>query len=107
MGTCWCSRSIRRSPIGSRWLPASPAAPIVEGQALASSPFNSLGVLVRGIRAAELMQLPSIANNIRQGTVEGFDDRKGLVIGRRLADQLSAHAGDNVTLVAPRGAVTA
>jgi lipoprotein-releasing system permease protein len=83
------------------------AAPIVEGQALASSPFNSLGVLVRGIRAADLMQLPSIANNIRQGTVEGFDDRKGLVIGRRLADQLSAHVGDNVTLVAPRGAVTA
>ena len=28
------------------------AAPIVEGQALASSPFNASGVLVRGIRAA-------------------------------------------------------
>src|SRR5262245_13058017 len=27
------------------------AAPIVEGQALASSPFNAAGVLVRGIRA--------------------------------------------------------
>src|SRR3569623_515931 len=30
------------------------AAPSVEGQALASSPFNSAGVLVRGIRAADL-----------------------------------------------------
>ena len=30
------------------------AAPIVEGQALASSPFNASGVLVRGIRAGEL-----------------------------------------------------
>src|ERR1700741_4079885 len=28
------------------------AAPIVEGQALASSPFNANGVLVRGVRAA-------------------------------------------------------
>src|SRR6202008_3662345 len=28
------------------------AAPIVEGQALASSPFSAAGVLVRGIRAA-------------------------------------------------------
>src|SRR5919109_50786 len=28
------------------------AAPIVEGQALASSPFNASGVLVRGIRSA-------------------------------------------------------
>src|ERR1041385_1750255 len=30
------------------------AAPVVEGQALASSPFNASGVLVRGVRAAEL-----------------------------------------------------
>ena len=30
------------------------AAPIVEGQALASSPFNASGVLVRGIREADL-----------------------------------------------------
>src|ERR1700738_2390377 len=83
------------------------AAPIVEGQALASSPFNASGVLVRGIRAADLMQLPSIANNIRQGTLDGFDQGQGLVIGKRLADQLSPHVGDSLTLVAPRGAVTA
>ncbi|HVY20141.1 MAG TPA: lipoprotein-releasing ABC transporter permease subunit [Bauldia sp.] len=82
------------------------AAPIVEGQALASSPFHSTGVLVRGIRSADLMKLPSIANNIKQGTLEGFDEGQGLVIGRRLADSLSLRAGENVTLVAPRGAVT-
>ena len=82
------------------------AAPIVEGQALASSPFNSAGVLVRGIRSADLIKLPSIANNIKQGTLEGFDEGQGLAIGKRLADTLSLRAGDNVTLVAPRGAVT-
>src|SRR5213082_3305241 len=82
------------------------AAPIVEGQALASSPFNSAGVLVRGIRSGDLMKLTSIANNIKQGTFEGFDTGQGLGIGRRLADQLSVRAGDNITLVAPRGAVT-
>jgi lipoprotein-releasing system permease protein len=79
---------------------------MVEGQALASSPFNSAGVLVRGIRAADLSKLTSIANNIRQGTLEGFDTGQGLAIGRRLSDQLSVRAGDNITLVAPRGAVT-
>src|ERR1700739_2792870 len=82
------------------------AAPIVEGQALASSPFNASGVLVRGVRAAALARLPSIANNIRQGTLEGFDEGQGVAIGRRLADQLSLHAGDRVTLLCPRGAVT-
>lgn len=82
------------------------AAPIVEGQALASSPFNASGVLVRGIRAADLEKLSSIAKNLRQGTLDGFDEGQGLLIGRRLADQLSLRAGDNLTLVAPRGAVT-
>jgi lipoprotein-releasing system permease protein len=82
------------------------AAPIVEGQALASSPFNSAGVLVRGIRSEDVNKLTSIANNVKQGTFEGFDTGQGLAIGRRLADQLSVRAGDNVTLVAPRGAVT-
>src|SRR5256886_9719748 len=82
------------------------AAPVVEGQALASSPFNASGVLVRAVRAADLAKLPSVANNIRQGTLEGFDEGQGVAIGRRLADQLSLRAGDNVTLVAPRGAIT-
>jgi lipoprotein-releasing system permease protein len=82
------------------------AAPIVEGQALASSPFSATGVLVRGIRGADLGKLYSIANNIKQGTLDGFDEAQGVVIGRRLADQLSLRAGDSVTLVAPRGAVT-
>jgi len=82
------------------------AAPIVEGQALASSPFNSNGVLVRGIRLQDLEKLPSVAKNIEQGTLNGFDSGKGVAIGRRLADQLSIRAGDNITLVSPRGAVT-
>jgi lipoprotein-releasing system permease protein len=82
------------------------AAPVVDGQALASSAFNASGVLVRGIRGDDLNKLTSVANNIKQGTLEGFDDGHGVAIGRRLADQLSLHAGDTITLVAPRGAVT-
>jgi lipoprotein-releasing system permease protein len=82
------------------------AMPVVEGQALASSPYGASGVLVRGLRGADLMKLPSIANNIRQGTLAGFDEGQGVAIGRRLADQLSLGAGDSITLVAPRGAQT-
>src|SRR5436305_8244990 len=82
------------------------AAPVVDGQGLGSSPFNAAGVFIRGIRADDLNRLTSIAKNIKQGTLEGFDEGQGVAIGRRLADQLSLHAGDNVTLVAPRGAVT-
>src|ERR1700742_34341 len=82
------------------------AAPLVEGQALASSPFNASGVVVRGMRGADLMKLTPVSNNIKQGTLAGFDDGQGFAIGSRLAEQLSVRAGDNLTLVAPRGAVT-
>jgi lipoprotein-releasing system permease protein len=82
------------------------AAPLVEGQALASSPFNASGVVVRGMRGADLTKLTQISKNIKQGTLDGFDDGQGIAIGSRLAEQLSVRAGDNLTLVAPRGAVT-
>jgi lipoprotein-releasing system permease protein len=82
------------------------AAPVVDGQALGSSAFGAAGVFVRGIRAGDLNNLTSIAKNIKQGTLEGFDDGQGVAIGRRLADQLSIHAGDMITLVAPKGAIT-
>src|SRR6266403_1313202 len=75
-------------------------------QPLESPPFNAAGVLVRGIRSEDLNNLTSIAKNIKQGTLEGFDEGQGVAIGRRLADQLSLHAGDSITLVSPKGAVT-
>src|SRR5215467_12382629 len=51
------------------------AMPMVEGQALAAATSRSgaSGVLVRGVRGADLARLPSIANNIRDGTLAGFD----------------------------------
>lgn len=82
------------------------AIPLVEGQALASSPFHAGGVLVRGLREKDLKDLPAIGPNIKFGSLEGFDEGQGVVIGKRLADQLSVRAGDNVTLVSPRGSVT-
>ena len=82
------------------------AAPLVEGQALASSPFNASGVVVRGMLGSDLSKLSQISSNIKQGTLDGFDNGQGLAVGRRLAEQLSVRAGDNITLVSPRGAVT-
>src|SRR6202162_1874496 len=45
------------------------AAPVVDGQGLASSPFNAAGVFIRGIRADDLNNLTSIAKNIKQGSL--------------------------------------
>jgi len=82
------------------------AAPIVDGQALASSPFSAAGVLVRGIRGSDLARLGSIARGIRRGTLDGFDQGQGVAIGTRLAEQLSLQVGDNISVITPHGDAT-
>ena len=82
------------------------AVPVVDGPALASSASNASGVLIRGIRSEDLNKLASITSNIQQGSLDAFEQGQGVAIGRRLAEQLSLRAGDNITLVAPGSAVT-
>jgi len=82
------------------------AIPFVEGQVLASGSTTSTGALVRGVRAEDLPSLPSVFNNVRQGTLDDFDNAGGVAIGTRLATSLGLTIGDKITLVSPRGAVT-
>jgi lipoprotein-releasing system permease protein len=82
------------------------ALPLVEGQALASSPFNSTFSLVRGVRQSDLKRLPGIGANVKQGTLDGFDEGQGAVIGSGVAEKLSLRIGDKITLLAPGGAQT-
>lgn len=82
------------------------AIPLVEGQAFASSPYGGSGVLVRGVRGADLDGMAAISKSLRGGTLEGFDDGTGVIIGRRLADALGLQAGDNITLSTPKGSTT-
>ena len=70
------------------------ALPLVEGQAFASSPYGSSGVLVRGVRAQDLERLPGVAGHIIQGSLDGFDAGQGVVVGSKLAEKLSLRIGD-------------
>ncbi len=82
------------------------ALPLVEGQAFASTPFGSSGVLVRGARGADLARLPGIAGHIEQGALENFDEAGKVAIGGKLAEHLGLRVGDKLTLITPRGADT-
>ncbi|MGB8737300.1 MAG: lipoprotein-releasing ABC transporter permease subunit [Rhodomicrobium sp.] len=79
---------------------------VVEGQVMISSQSNSSGIIARGLRAADLKALPAISNNIRYGSLDGFDDSQGIAIGTRLANSLNVFVGSEVSLLAPRGAST-
>ena len=82
------------------------AMPVIEGQVMVSSSTQALGGLVRGVREADLKSLKLVADNVRAGTLDGFDKQSGIAMGVRLANQLRVGLGDTVTLVSPRGAPT-
>jgi lipoprotein-releasing system permease protein len=82
------------------------AFPIVEGQALMSSNNASNGVFVRGVLEGDLKALEGVASKIEFGSLEGFDSGGGIAIGIRLSNALNVRLGDEVTVVAPRGAST-
>ena len=83
------------------------AIPLVQGQVLATGRVGAgTGALVRGVREADIDKLSLVSDNIRQGTLEGFDASEGVAIGKRMADSLGLAVGDGIQLVAPEGDVT-
>jgi lipoprotein-releasing system permease protein len=82
------------------------AIPIVEGQVMISSSSQALGGLVRGISEKDLKSLKLVSDNIRAGSLDGFDETQSIAIGQRLANALYVGVGDTLTLVSPRGAAT-
>jgi lipoprotein-releasing system permease protein len=82
------------------------AMPLIEGQVMVASATQATGALVRGVTESGLRALPLVSNNIRFGTLDGFEKGTGIAIGTRLANQLSVNVGDTITLVSPRGAQT-
>jgi lipoprotein-releasing system permease protein len=82
------------------------AIPLVEGQVMVSSPFTALGGLVRGITEDSLKSLPLVYDNVRFGTLKGFDQQTGIAIGTRLAQALRVNIGDSITVLSARGAAT-
>jgi lipoprotein-releasing system permease protein len=83
------------------------ALPLVEGQVMITTPATQSGALVRGLREADLKLLKAVADNIRFGTLDGFDKEPSIAIGARLANELNVQIGDQVSLITPRGASTA
>ncbi len=80
--------------------------PLIEGQVLISSPSQTAFSFVRSVNEASIKSLPLVANNVRFGTLDGFDKQQGIALGSRLASTLRVNVGDQVTLLTPRGAAT-
>ncbi len=80
--------------------------PIVEGQVMATARGVAKGAVVRGIRHRDLVRRALVAENIHSGSLAEFKDDR-VLIGNRLASRLGLVVGDQITLISPKGNVTA
>ncbi len=79
------------------------AAPIVEGQVMATAHGVASGAVVRGLREADFKRRPLLVNNIITGGLDGFEDGKGVIIGSRMSQNMRLRPGDKITLISPQG----
>jgi lipoprotein-releasing system permease protein len=82
------------------------AAPMVDGQVMASQNGVNLGVLVRGLTAPDLKSLTIVAKTLTPGALDGFAAGDQVIIGAGLAQKLGLHTGSAITLIAPQGNIT-
>ena len=80
--------------------------PIIEGQVMATARGAAKGAVVRGIRPRDLARRALVADNIHSGSLAEFKDDR-VLIGARLASRLGLSVGDKITMISPKGNVTA
>lgn len=80
---------------------------LVEGQVMASANGVAKGAIVRGIRGEDLAKRKIVADNIKHGSLEAFKGDNVVIMGARLARVMGVTVGDDVTLISPKGNVTA
>lgn len=82
-------------------------SPMIEGQVMVTARNVAQGAIVRGLEPQDLISREIVATNIRLGDLNTFGGKDGLVIGSRLAQKMGVTIGDKITLIAPKGSVTA
>jgi len=82
--------------------------PMIEGQTMATSPSGAASfALVRGLRPADLLARQIVMKGINGGDPKAFTGDDAVIVGDRLAEKLGLKVGDAVTLISPKGNVTA
>lgn len=82
-------------------------APMIEGQVMVTANGVSRGAIVRGLRPEDVKKRALLAGNISSGTLDNFKGGDSALIGARMAERMGLSIGDRITLISPKGNVTA
>jgi lipoprotein-releasing system permease protein len=80
--------------------------PIVDGQLMATANGATSGIYVRGLRKEDLRTFTMVSSSLKPDAIDRFQGGDSVMIGVRLAERMHIEAGDQITLIAPRGDVT-
>jgi len=81
--------------------------PTIQGQIMATGKGASSGAMVRGLSGENFKKRDLLANSLKAGSLDLFNQGQGVVVGSRLAQKLGLWVGDKITLISPKGNVTA
>ncbi len=81
--------------------------PMIEGQVMVTAHGVSRGAIVRGLRPEDIGRRRILVDNIAAGSLDDFRGDDAVLIGARMAERMGLGIGDPVTLISPKGTVTA
>lgn len=81
--------------------------PMIENQVMATANGVARGVMVRALRPEDMRNRDIITSHIVEGTLEAFHGDDAVVMGARLAERMGLGIGEKVTLISPKGNITA
>jgi lipoprotein-releasing system permease protein len=76
------------------------AVPVLEGEAMLSTPKSAFAARVRGVRPQDLGAFPGVFASISPEARRGLAEGQSVILGSRLAEKLGLKPGDSVTLLA-------
>lgn len=82
-------------------------APTIEGQVMATANGVARGAVVRGVRAEDLAKRAIVADNIETGSLADLKGGDAVLIGSRMASLMGLKVGDPISLISPKGNITA
>lgn len=86
-------------------------APALYGEVMVTTPLRARGAFLKGIDIEKEMQVADLLSSIDEGSLEALldesGDAPGIILGRRLADQIGARLHTRVTVLNPQGEMTA
>ncbi|MFO1119070.1 MAG: lipoprotein-releasing ABC transporter permease subunit [Rhodospirillales bacterium] len=81
--------------------------PMIENQVMATANGVARGAMVRGLRPEDMRKREIVTSHIVEGSLDDFSGDDAVLIGARLAERMGLGVGQRITLISPKGNITA